>query len=163
MSGSPLSDPVLTNPVDAPCWLAVEAGGFGLLLPVAQLVAVHRWQPAQPLPRGGAAGCLGLVEIEAEPRLGLDLGAWLGGPPLAGRVETPCWLTLRAPGHGSAWALDRVLGLRGPRDLPLAAWAAPGPWPSFAGPCHRDAEGRAWQVLLPDRLVTDPRYLEIAE
>lgn len=163
MSGSPPSDAV-PNPVDAPCWLAVEAGGHGLLLPVEQVMAVHRWQAPQPLPWGLAPAWLGLVELDGQACLGLDLGAWLGGPPLAGRVTEPVWLSLRAGGSDArcAWALDRVAGLRSAPELPLAAQAAPGPWPPFAGPCHRDAQGRGWQVIWPERMLTDPRYLEIA-
>lgn len=162
MSGPPLSDAV-PSPVDPACWLAVEAGGCGLLLPVAQVAAVHRWRAPRPLPGPTRPACLGLIELDGLPRLGVDLGAWLGGPPLETAGEAAAWLSLGGPAAGSAWAVGRVLGLRGARDLPLAAWAAPGPWPLFAGPCHRDADGRGWQVLLPERLVTDPRYLEIAK
>lgn len=154
------ADPAAPEGAAAERWLAVEAGGFGLLLPLDQAGEVFAAAPVLlPLPHT-RPWLLGLSSLRGQLHTVVDLGAWLGGPPLPAGGGKLVALHPRL-GSGAALAVERLVGLRSadrlqPRPQPAQ------PRPAFAGPLWRDETGRDWQVLRLEALVTDPCFLEIA-
>lgn len=151
--------------VKAPGWLAVECGGLGFLLPLAQageifpmtrLRSVTRTQPWF----AGVANLRGtLVGV-------VDLAAFLGIAreplPAPGSRGSGQLVSLNASlGVTCALWVDRLAGLRDRTQLNLVP-ALPISKPGFARDRWCDADGRHWQELDLSALAADPGFLSVA-
>lgn len=145
-------------------WLAVEAGGHGFLLPLAEageifplsaLVSVphtHPWFLGVANLRGGLHGVVELAGF-----FGLRPGAARDGARL---VALNPQLDVNA-----ALLVDRLAGLRSPQQLTrdsVGDEATTGsPRPAFVGERYRDESARSWQELRLSGLVRDERFLRV--
>jgi len=145
-------------------WLAVEAGGAGLLFPLAGAGEIFAVPPllAMPHTRPWFAG---VANLRGGLHGVVDLAAFLGlraAAPGEGVREQGRLVALN-PAFGSHCALlvDRLAGLRGAEQLsaePVAALARP----AFAGTVWRDTEGRVWQEIDLAALAANEQFLGIA-
>jgi twitching motility protein PilI len=146
-----------------PGWLAVESGGLGFLLPLAQAGEIFAMTVVQPVRRtrpwfAGVANLRGnLVGV-------VDLAAFLGlhaeAPAQAGRGGQ---LVALNPSLGLACALwvDRLAGLRAADQLKLSVSPSIS-MPKFARERWLDADGRQWMQLDLAALAADPTFLSVA-
>jgi twitching motility protein PilI len=142
-------------------WLAVEAGGHGFLLPLAEAGEIFSgmsWLPvAHTAPwfkgvanlRGGLHGVVDLAEF-----FGLRRGAAVSDQArliaLNPSLEVNC-----------ALLVDRLAGLRNADQLSVDAASAGTSRPLFVGERLRDAAGRSWQALRLAHLAREEQFLKI--
>lgn len=150
-------------------WLAVEAGGAGLLLPLNEAGEIAPFPGCVAVPHT-RPWFLGVANLRGQLLGVVDLGLFLGLAAAPGggsgfivafnpRLEVGC-----------ALRVDRLAGLRRDDEVlpldpePVAASAAPLPRPAFAGAPLRDvaAPGRSWQEIRIAELAQDPHFLDIA-
>lgn len=147
----------------AASWLAVEAGGQGLLLPLGQAGEIFPLGPLLPVPHT-QAWFLGVANLRGQLHGVMDLAAFLGLRAAAGAetLREQARLVAFNPALGSNCALlvDRLAGLRSTEQLRAEPDA--GPRPAFAGRRLVDAGGRSWQELQLSALAADEVFLRIA-
>jgi twitching motility protein PilI len=146
-------------------WLAVEAAGTGLLLPLEQAGEIFPMAPVLAVPHARDWFC-GVVNLRGGLHGVVDIGAFLGlrqgcaAQSAAGReggrllALNPDLRTL------CALRIDRLAGLRRPEELtpmPVAELR-----PAFAGGLWRDRQGRHWQELDLAALAVHESFLSIA-
>ncbi len=146
-------------------WLAVEAGGAGVLLPLTEAGEIAPFRGCLPVPHT-RPWFLGVANLRGQLLGVVDLGAFLGlaDAPAAGggflvaldpRFETGC-----------ALRIDRLAGLRRADELavPGVPDGAAAARPLFAGDRLDDvaAPGRSWQEIRLAELARDPHFLDIA-
>ena len=143
-------------------WLAVEAGGRGWLLPLAQAGEIHPQATWLPLPHV-QPWLLGVANLRGDLCAVVDLGAFLGlaAPPAS--LERGALVAFNASLNlQTALRVDRLLGLRDHSHLTPASADGDAPRPDFAGPEWADAEGRRWQVLDLACLAQHPLFLDVS-
>ncbi|MBK9135326.1 MAG: chemotaxis protein CheW [Betaproteobacteria bacterium] len=146
-------------------WLAVECGGQGFLLGLADAGEIFPLAALKPVPHthGWFAG---VANLRGGLHGVVDLAAFLGlrGPALPESVREHARLVALNPAHGAQCALliERLAGLRLPDQLEQVESGDPATRPAFAGPVWRDAEGRAWQELDLAALARHEQFLGIA-
>jgi twitching motility protein PilI len=147
----------------AASWLAVEAGGQGLLLPLGQAGEIFPLGPLLPVPHT-QPWFLGVANLRGQLHGVMDLAAFLGLRAAAGAetLREQARLVAFNPALGSNCALlvDRLAGLRSAEQLRAETDA--GPRPAFAGQRLVDAGGRSWQELQLPALAADEVFLRIA-
>lgn len=146
-------------------WLAVEAGGRGWLLPLAQAGEIHPQAGWLDLPHV-QPWLLGVANLRGELCAVVDLGTFLGlTPPEPAPTRGALVAFNPALQLQSALRVDRLIGLRDSSHLqPAAAPDSPGQArPDFAGPTWHDTDGRPWQVLDLARLAQHPLFLDAAQ
>jgi Chemotaxis signal transduction protein len=147
-------------------WLAVESGGQGFLLGLADAGEIFPLSALKPVPHTHSwfAGVANL-------RGGLHGVVDLGRPSSAcaarhcpNRCASTPGLVALNPSLGAQCALlvERLAGLRLPDQLEQVEGADDSARPAFAGPVWRDAEGRAWQELNLSALARHEQFLGIA-
>ncbi|MGI9217894.1 MAG: chemotaxis protein CheW [Hydrogenophaga sp.] len=148
-------------------WLAVEAGGERILVPLVQSGEIFPWTTVQAVPytkswyagvaslRGGLHGVVDLP--------GLIGAAQVTKGSALERVtsETRLVSLHAALGVNAVLWIDRLLGLRNPIMFSAIAPRPPQAPPYFAR-CLIDHQGQTWQELDLQALVTDPGFLAIA-
>lgn len=153
-------------------WLAVECGGHGLLLPLQQAGEIFPLVPLLPVPHA-QPWFLGIANLRGGLHGVVDLAAFLGlrrAEPAREGSRDPARLVALNPtgGLNAALLVERLAGLRNETQLKREPEAADeagqevAARPAFAGARFRDADGRAWQEILPTALAEDPRFLAIA-
>lgn len=148
-------------------WLAVEAAGAGLLLPLTEAgeIAPFRGCVAVPHTR---SWFLGVANLRGQLLGVVDLAAFLGLAPASGSGGFIVALSPRLEA-GCALRVDRLAGLRRedevtPIDAEADAAVPPaGPLPAFAGARLQDvaAPRRGWREIRVAELARDPHFLDI--
>jgi len=144
-------------------WLAVEAAGLGLLLPLRQAGEIFPPVPLTTVPYT-EPWMLGVANLRGGLHAVVDLAAFLGlrEPGVPAR-EASC-LVAFSPQLETNCALlvDRLAGLRGRDQIQaLEHSAAEVGRPRFAGGQWRDAQGRRWQALDLEALARHEQFLRI--
>ncbi|MCM3562497.1 chemotaxis protein CheW [Hydrogenophaga intermedia] len=149
-------------------WLAIEAGGHKLLLPLVQSGEIFPWSAVQPVPytkpwyvgvanlRGGLNGVVDLAGL-------LQGNAARPVQRTADRVTSDARLVSLhgALGLNAVLWIDRLLGLRNPGAFKSVA-QRPADAPTFITRLLIDDSGQAWQELDLQLLVNEPEFLAIA-
>ena len=149
----------------AASWLAVEAGGQGLLLPLGQAGEIFPLGPLLPVPhtqpwflgvanlRGGLYGVVQLSSFAsgeaAAPVLNESTRAQSRLVALNEMLEVNC-----------ALLIDRLVGLRGV-DAFVASEAPQDASPPWLGHSYTDAAGGRWQEINLQALSQQPQFLSI--
>jgi twitching motility protein PilI len=145
-------------------WLAVEAGGAGLLFPLAGAGEIFGVPPLLAMPHT-KPWFAGVANLRGGLHGVVDLAAFLGlrAAALGEGAREQARLVALNPSLGSHCALlvDRLAGLRGADQL-TAEPATDGVRPAFAGPGWRDADGRVWQEIDLAALAANEQFLGIA-
>jgi twitching motility protein PilI len=145
-------------------WLAVEAGGAGLLFPLAGAGEIFAVPPLLAMPHT-QPWFAGVANLRGGLHGVVDLAAFLGlrAAALGEGVREQWRVVSLNPAFGSHCALlvDRLAGLRGAEQLSAEPPPAE-PRPSFAGPVWRDVEGRVWQEIDLAALAANEQFLGIA-
>jgi twitching motility protein PilI len=146
-------------------WLAVECGGQGFLLGLADAGEIFPLSTLKPVPHTHS-WFAGVANLRGGLHGVVDLAAFLGlrGPALPESVREHARLVALNPALGAQCALlvERLAGLRLPDQLEQIEGADDAARPAFAGPVWRDAEGRAWQELNLSALARHEQFLGIA-
>jgi twitching motility protein PilI len=146
-------------------WLAVESGGQGFLLGLADAGEIFPLSALKPVPHTHS-WFAGVANLRGGLHGVVDLAAFLGlrGPALPESVREHARLVALNPALGAQCALlvERLAGLRLPDQLEQIEGADESSRPAFAGPVWRDAEGRAWQELNLSALARHEQFLGIA-
>ncbi len=144
-------------------WLAVESGGQGFLLPLAEAGEIFPVGAFVPVPHT-VDWFLGVANLRGGLHGVVDLAAFLGikspGTGDAGREQAR--LIAFNPGLevNCALLVERLAGLRAKEQLR----AEPGdgrPRPAFVGARYLDGQGRRWQELSLAALAGDEAFLKI--
>jgi twitching motility protein PilI len=164
-------------------WLAVECGGYGLLLSLKQAAEIFTPVAIKPVPYA-KPWMVGVANLRGGLFTVVDLAMFLGLRE-AGAVRSELradsaqtrLVSLNPELHiNCALLVDRLVGLRGDEQLTLLDEASDGDQrprldetgkevslkrPRFAGPHMRDAEGRSWQQLHLDALSRHEQFLRV--
>ena len=145
-------------------WLAVEAAGQGILLPLEQAGEIFPLGEILPLPHAQAWFC-GVSNLRGGLHGVVDLGTFLGlrgAAPSEPQAREGARLVALNPALRALCALriDRMAGLRQAQDL--VEVPAQAQRPAFAGRLWRDAAGRLWQELDLAELAASEVFLSIA-
>lgn len=142
-------------------WLAVEAGGHGFLMPLAEAGEIFQDAAVMPVPHT-APWFLGVANLRGTLAGVVDLAAFLGLTPPASVAAGGAVLLAFNPvlEVNAALRVDRLAGLRNVEQLGQEP-AGPEVLPPFAGRRLRDETGRVWQELRLTHLARDPRFLDI--
>lgn len=148
-------------------WLAIEAGTQPYLVPLVQSGEIFPWSAPQPVPYT-KDWFLGVANLRGGLHGVVDLAALVQGG--ASRTARPGervssesrFVSLHAAlGHNAVLWIDRLLGLRN-----ATAFTAVGERPDGAPACITrsliDSQGRSWQEIDLQVLVSEPEFLAIA-
>lgn len=144
-------------------WLAVDAGGQGLLLALRQAGEIAGLGPLLPVPHT-RPWLLGVVNLRGGVFTVVDLARFLGlrGSGSAPPKEPARLVAFNAAlGINGALLVDRLEGLRHAADLQLEDDADAAARPAFALARWRDAAGKVWQELDLAELARQPQFLAV--
>lgn len=146
-------------------WLAVEAGGRGWLLPLAQSGEIFAFQAPQPVPYT-QPWFLGVGNLRGGLWGVVDLAAFIdGGAPAphgeSARAEARLVSLGAALEVNCALLIDRLAGLRAPEAFTASADPPEGS-PAWFGSRYTDAQGRSWQELDLQALARQSHFLSIS-
>jgi len=147
-----------------PGWLAVECGGVGLLLSLAQAGEIFASNRLLPVPHT-RDWMPGVVNLRGDLLTVVDLGAYLHlRPPMsaAAMAQSGCQLVLLNPALrvNCVLAVERLAGLRDRTQLtaePVDGQVRP----SFSAGAWRDAMGRRWEALDLASLALSEHFLDV--
>lgn len=146
-------------------WLAVECGGQGFLLGLAQAGEIFPLSALKSVPHT-QSWFAGVANLRGGLHGVVDLAAFLGlrAPTLPEVVREQARLVALNPALGAQCALlvERLAGLRLPDQLERQDTGDESARPAFAGPVWRDGDGRAWQELDLAALARHEQFLGIA-
>lgn len=147
-------------------WLAVEAGGYPFLLPLAQAGEIFQPGVLVPVPHT-QPWFLGVANLRGTLTGVVGLAAFLGLRERGGAAQSASArdagrLIVFSPSLelNSALLVDRLAGLRNQEQLQLVT-EGPEVRPDYVGARYRDAGGRLWQELQLNALARDERFLRI--
>lgn len=148
---------------DTASWLAVECGGHGLLLPLAQAGEIFPLAPLVPVPHT-QAWFVGVANLRGKLHGVVDLARFLGlaaaAPSEPGREPSRLIAFGAALDLNCALLVDRLAGLRSAEQLQPDDDGSPRP--PFAGLRYVDSAGRRWQALQLAALASDETFLKVA-
>lgn len=142
-------------------WLAVESGGAGFLLPLAQAGEIHSTAMVAAVPHA-QPWLAGVANLRGELCAVVDLARFLRmrdaqAPACSGPV-----VALNAAMHlNSAVRVDRLIGLRDASQLTPSPDGALRP--AFVTGRWTDVQGQGWQALDLALMATTPMFLEVAD
>lgn len=146
-------------------WLAVEAGGHGFLLPLAEAGEIFPAKALVPVPHT-LPWFIGVANLRGTLAGVVDLACFLGliAAPAAHADTARVIAFTPALDINVALRVDRLAGLRNPDQLSIEAPAADASAPPvFVGRRLRDNSGRVWQELRLAELARDERFLHIVD
>lgn len=149
---------VAHDPPAAPTRLALRAGTFFLLAPVAAVVEVMSPVAVCALP-GTREWLLGLANLRGNLCTVTDLSHFLGLPHSPIDAQSKLIVLRRQPRPQFALLVDQVLGIRDPTRWRCEPAAEARAW---LGPPLYDPTGRCWRELYPDVMVSTPEFLDVA-
>lgn len=144
-------------------WLAVEAGGHGFLLPLAEAGEIFPSKALVPVPHT-MAWFIGVANLRGTLAGVVDLAGFLGltvAPATGEHARVVAFnpvLDINA-----ALRVERLAGLRNPEQLSVEPASEADPPPAFVGRRLRDDSGRLWQELRLAELARDERFLHIVD
>jgi len=145
-------------------WLAVEAAGHGLLLPLHQAGEIFPLAPMAAVPHTHP-WFVGVANLRGRLHGVVDLAAFLGlrRQPLGESAREQCRLIAFNPSLelNCAVLVDRLSGLRSGEQIRVDD-SADAARPAFAGMAGVDMQGRRWQEIQLAALTTDPQFMRIA-
>lgn len=155
-------------------WLAVQAGGAGFLIPLAQAGAIFPEAAVHPVAytrswflgvaslRGALCGVVDLARLlSIGPALAPGVSAVSPAAATAHASTQAQWITFSAGlDVQCALRVDRLAGLRG-RDAYAMSRDPPQGAPGWLGAVLQDAGGTSWQTLDLQRLSQLPQFLQI--
>lgn len=143
-------------------WLAVEAGGQGYLLPLAQAGEIFPWAGVQLVPYT-QPWFLGVANLRGTLSGVADLAGLLAAlPPRPEQALLEASLLTLNPALevNAALLVDRLVGLRAAQAF-VASEAPQGEAPAYWGSTYLDAQGARWQELDLQALSQHPAFLSI--
>ncbi len=144
-------------------WLAVECGGQGVLLPLAQAGEIFSLSTLLPVPHT-SDWFVGVANLRGRLHGVVDLAAFLGvrldAAVEIGREQSRLVAFNPSLDLNCALLVDRLAGLRSAEQLQCDPQSAQRP--TFAGERYVDAQGRRWQELQLAALAVDDEFLRIA-
>jgi twitching motility protein PilI len=143
-------------------WLAVEAGGHGFLLPLADAGEIFQPGALLPVPHT-LPWFLGVANLRGVLAGVVDLAGFLGlRSQLAASEREQARVVAFNPTLeiNVALQVDRLAGLRNQAQL-TAEQVDVHTQPGFVGGRYHDAAGRVWQELRLAVLARDERFLRI--
>lgn len=146
-------------------WLAVEAGGHGFLLPLAEAGEIFPSKAVVRVPHT-VGWFIGVANLRGTLAGVADLAAFLGLTPQPLASDQSRVVAFNpALDINAGLRVERLAGLRNPEQLTVepAPEAAAATAPSFVGRRLRDDSGRLWQELRLAELARDERFLHIVE
>lgn len=143
-------------------WLAVEAGGRGFLLPLAEAGEIFTGRVScLPVPRT-APWMLGVANLRGHLHSVVDLAAFLGLKNGVPAREASCLVAFNPQLETNcALLVDRLAGLRG-RDQVRAREIEAGSRPAFVTGGWVDEQGRTWHELSLGALSRHEAFLGVA-
>lgn len=145
-------------------WLAIEAGGHDLLLPLQQAGEIFDPGTVVPVPHT-QPWLMGVVNLRGGVYTVVDLARFLGvrtGAAVPRRADGARLLAFNASlGMNVALLVDRLLGLRHAADMQREDEVDGTVRPAFAAAAWRDAGERRWQELSLAALAHTPEFLAI--
>jgi twitching motility protein PilI len=146
----------------APGWLAVESGGHGFLLPLAEAGEIFGLASLIPVPHT-SRWFLGVANLRGGLHGVVDLAGFLGLRTLADSARDGAQLVAFNPSFeiNCALLVDKLAGLRGPEQVQADESNDGVARPVFAGTLYRDGAGRRWQELKLAGLAREERFLRI--
>jgi twitching motility protein PilI len=146
----------------APGWLAVESGGHGFLLPLAEAGEIFGVASLIPVPHT-SRWFLGVANLRGGLHGVVDLAGFLGLRALTDGTRDGAQLVAFNPVFeiNCALLVDRLAGLRTPEQVQAEDPGDGSSRPIFAGTLYRDAAGRRWQELKLAGLAREERFLRI--
>jgi twitching motility protein PilI len=142
-------------------WLAVESGGVGFLLPLAQAGEIHSTATVAAVPHA-QPWLSGVANLRGELCAVVDLARFLrlGDAPLPAAVGPV--VALNAALHlNTAVRVDRLVGLRDTSQLTAAPDTDARP--AFVSGRWADVQGQAWLALDLAQMAATPMFLEVAD
>jgi twitching motility protein PilI len=142
----------------AASWLAVESGGCGFLLPLAQAGEIFAMAPLVEVPHT-REWFAGVANLRGQLFGVVDLARFLG---LSSQPGDEARLVVFNPNLelNCALQVERLAGLRNAAQLEAEA-APEGERPAFVGARYSDAAGRRWQELNLAALAADDAFMKI--
>ncbi len=145
-------------------WLAVECAGAGILLSLKQASEIFAPVPIKSVPYG-KPWLAGVANLRGGLFTVVDLATYLGLREVApSRISSPQARLVSLSSEmnlNCALLVDRLAGLRGDDQLPLASQQPTGVVPRFAGALRRDESGRLWQEINLEALSRQDDFLHI--
>lgn len=144
-------------------WLAVQIGSTNYLLPLEQSGEIFTWPGMLRVPYA-KSWFLGVSNLRGSLVGVVDASAYLGQPieRTEQSLSEVSLLSLNTTLQvNAAIIVDRLLGLRGERDLQIADGQPPEKGAGVFGIRCVDAAGEVWQVLNLQQLVQQPEFLNI--
>ncbi|MCH2240859.1 MAG: chemotaxis protein CheW [Aquabacterium sp.] len=143
-------------------WLAVEAGGRGFLLPLAEAGEIFTGRVScLPVPHT-APWMLGVANLRGHLHSVVDLAAFLGIKSGAPAREANCLVAFNPTLETNcALLVDRLAGLRGREQLQPRT-GDDGPRPAFVAGSWTDEQGRVWHELALGALSRHEAFLGVA-
>lgn len=149
----------------AASWLAVQAAGTRLLIPLSHAGEIFHWVAPQRVPYT-QSWFLGVANLRGALSGVIDLGAFLSGQQAPQRGDASfaqSRLIALNPvlGVNCALLVDRLLGLRNISAF-QSSHESPAESPAYFGHGYTDAEGAHWQEVNLQTLSQHPLFLSIS-
>jgi twitching motility protein PilI len=128
-------------------WL-IRLPDAGELVPPPDLTRVPLTQP----------WLRGLANVRGTLYAVVDLAAFSGEAPIAGKAAARLMLVGQRYGNNSALLVERVIGLRNLADFSEIERTRSEQW---AGSQYRDADGQHWSELEIEALLQAPEFLQV--
>jgi twitching motility protein PilI len=142
-------------------WLAVEAGGRGFLLPLAEAGEIFSGVTWLAVPHT-AAWFKGVANLRGGLHGVVDLAEFFGLRSSAATSDQARLIALNPSLEvNCALLVDRLAGLRHADQLQADGEADAGLKPAFVGQRLRDGAGRGWQELRLANLAREEHFLKI--
>lgn len=144
----------------APGWLAVQAGGQSLLLPLTQCGEIHTTSLVQRLPHT-RPWLLGVANLRGQVVTVVDLAGYLGLPAVALPHDAACGPLIALPtdlGVPAALLVGALKGMRQPGTMQPAEAAEPPAWATCA---WRDEAAQTWLGVDIAQMTRQLRFIDV--
>lgn len=144
----------------APGWLAVQAGGQPLLLPLTQCGEIHTTSLVQRLPHT-RPWLLGVANLRGQVVTVVDLAAYLGLPAATQPHDAACGPLIALPadlGVPAALLVGTLKGMRQAAAMQPDEAAEP---PAWAVGAWRDEADQAWLGVDIAQMTRQLRFIDV--
>lgn len=141
-------------------WLAVQAGGQPLLLPLTQCGEIHTASLVQRLPHT-QPWLLGVANLRGQVVTVVDLAAYLGLPAEAAAREATCGPLIALPTDLGVPAALLVGSLKGMRQVAAMRPAEPADMPAWAASAWHDEAAQTWLSIDIALMTRQLRFIDV--